>query len=77
MTWDLLHTNYAVVKQQQYDVAVLPFGATEPHNLHLPYGTDVLEARIVGEHICAAATQKGASVVLLPTLPYGHVTKRC
>ena len=74
MTWDLLHTNYAVVKQQQYDVAVLPFGATEPHNLHLPYGTDVLEARIVGEHICAAATEKGASVVLLPTLPYGTET---
>jgi creatinine amidohydrolase len=74
MTWNLLHLNYATIKQQRYQVAVLPLGATEPHNLHLPYGTDVLEGRIVGEHICAAAAQRGASVVLLPTLPYGTET---
>jgi creatinine amidohydrolase len=74
MTWNLLHLNYAAVKQQRYQVAVLPLGATEPHNLHLPYGTDVLEGRIVGEQICAAAAERGASVVLLPTLPYGTET---
>ena len=38
-----------------YEVAVLPFGATEPHNLHLPYGMDVFEGTIVGEKICEAA----------------------
>ncbi len=74
MTWNLLHLNYATVKQEHYDVAVLPLGATEPHNLHLPYGTDVLEGRIVGEHICAAAAERGARVILLPTLPYGTET---
>ncbi len=74
MTWNLLHTNYATVKSQNYEVAVLPLGATEPHNLHLPYGTDVLEGTIVGEHICQAAAARGASVVLLPTLPYGTET---
>ena len=41
--WNLARTNYAVVKQQSYEVAVLPLGATEPHNLHLPYGTDLFE----------------------------------
>jgi creatinine amidohydrolase len=74
MTWNLLKTHYADVKQQRYDVAVLPLGATEPHNLHLPYGTDVLEATIVGEQICQAAVSRGASVVLLPTMPYGTET---
>lgn len=74
MSWNLLETNYATVKQQQYEVAVLPLGATEPHNLHLPYGTDVLEGRIVGEHICRAAHEQGAKVVLLPTIPYGTET---
>lgn len=74
MTWNLLHLNYATVKQQHYEVAVLPLGATEPHNLHLPYGTDVLEGRIVGEHICQAASEQGAQVVLLPTVPYGTET---
>jgi creatinine amidohydrolase len=67
----LAETNYAQVKQRPYDVAVLPLGATEPHNLHLPYGTDTYEANAIGERVCEAAWDRGARVVLLPTLPYG------
>ena len=74
MSWNLLETSYSVIKDQRYEVAVLPLGATEPHNLHLPYGTDVLEGRVVGEHICQAAHERGAKVVLLPTIPYGTET---
>lgn len=70
----LAETNYAYTKNNQYEVAVLPLGATEPHNLHLPYGTDLFEGTIVGEHICAAAHAKGGKVVLLPTIPYGTET---
>ena len=69
--WILGETNYSHTKDKPYDVAVLPFGATEPHNLHLPYATDVLEATIIGEQICEVAHQQGARVVLLPTIPYG------
>ena len=69
--WHLAHTNYGVVGKQKYEVAVLPLGATEPHNLHLPYGTDTLEGNIVGEKICEAAWNRGGKVVLLPTIPYG------
>src|SRR6185369_620482 len=72
--WKLAETNYAYVKEHPFEVAVLPFGATEPHNLHLPYGTDIFEADIVGEKICEAAHQHGAKVVLLPTIPYGTET---
>jgi creatinine amidohydrolase len=69
--WHLLETNYAHTRQSPYEVAVVPLGATEPHNLHLPYGTDVLEATIVGEQVCAEAHARGAKVVLLPTIPFG------
>ncbi|MDX1961499.1 MAG: creatininase family protein [Pirellulales bacterium] len=69
--WKLFEANLAQVRAADYQVAVLPLGATEPHNLHLPYGTDVLEADLVGETICAAAHAQGARVVLLPTIPYG------
>ncbi len=69
--WKLAETNYAQVKDNRYEVALLPLGATEPHNLHLPYGTDCFEAEIVGEKICEAAHAGGARVVLLPTIPYG------
>jgi creatinine amidohydrolase len=70
----LSETNYAYTKANPYEVAVLPLGATEPHNLHLPYGTDMFEGTIVGERICQYAHEKGAKVVLLPTVPYGTET---
>ena len=47
--WILAETNYSHTKQCQYQVAVLPMGATEPHNLHLPYGTDTLEVEAIGQ----------------------------
>lgn len=72
--WVLSETNYAYVKEHPYDTAVLPLGATEPHNLHLPYGTDVFQCDEVGEQICAAAHARGAKVVLLPTMPFGTET---
>ena len=37
--WLLSEINYGFVKANPYQVAVLAMGATEPHNLHLPYGT--------------------------------------
>jgi creatinine amidohydrolase len=74
--WLLKETNYGLVKQQRYEVAVLPLGATEPHNLHLPYGMDTFEGDLIGEKICAAAWQRGAKVMLLPTLPYGTQTNQ-
>ena len=67
--WKLAEINYGYVKDHPYEVAVLPLGATEPHNLHLPYGTDVFEADIVGEKICEEAHRRGAKVALLPTIP--------
>lgn len=74
--WKLSETNYGVVKQQAYEVAVLPLGATEPHNLHLPYGMDLFEGDLVGEKICEAAFKRGAKVLLLPTVPYGTQTNQ-
>src|SRR3954447_8784591 len=53
------------------EVAVLPFGATEPHNLHMPYGTDTLQVEEVGRRAWAVATEAGARVVLLPAVPFG------
>ena len=74
--WKLAEINYGYVKDHPYDVAVLPLGATEPHNLHLPYGTDIFEADTIGEQICQAAHERGARVALLPTIPYGTETNQ-
>ncbi len=72
--WNLAEANYNQIRQAQLEVAVLPFGATEPHNFHLPYATDTFEATTIGQHCCRAAAERGAKVVLLPTIPYGTET---
>lgn len=72
--WKLAETNYGAVRDERFEVAVLPLGATEPHNLHLPYGTDTLESDAIGERLCQSAWERGARVVLLPTIPYGTET---
>lgn len=74
--WKLADISYGVVKQYRYEVAVLPLGATEPHNLHLPYSMDTREGDLIGEKICEAAWSKGARVILLPTIPYGTVSNQ-
>ena len=72
--WRLEELNFEEVGQRHPRVAVIPLGATEPHNLHLPYGTDALEADIIGDKVCEVAHRRGANVVLLPTIPYGVQT---
>lgn len=77
--WILAETNYHHVQNCDYQVAVLPMGATEPHNLHLPYGTDTFQAETIASRACEAAWQQGARVVMLPPIPYGTETnqQRC
>jgi creatinine amidohydrolase len=54
------------------NVAVLPWGATEAHNYHLPHGTDVVEAVAVAERAAERANQNGARCVVLPCVPFGN-----
>ncbi|CAN5722092.1 creatininase family protein [soil metagenome] len=73
--WLLSELNYEAVRSAPpIEVAVLPLGATEPHNLHLPYGTDTFQVEVIGRLACARAHERGARVALLPALPYGTET---
>jgi len=54
------------------NVAVLPWGATEAHNFHLPHGTDNFEASAVAEEAARRANQRGARCVVLPCVPFGN-----
>ena len=69
--WRLQEITYGMVKGREFEVAVLPVGATEPHNLHLPYGSDAFHGTAIADRCCGAAHELGAKVVLLPTIPYG------
>jgi creatinine amidohydrolase len=59
------------VASAAYDVAILPWGATEAHNFHLPYATDVIECDHVAAEAARIAWERGAKVVVLPTVPFG------
>ena len=67
----LAESTWKAVRETAYEVAVLPWGATEPHNFHLPYGTDNYESGAIAIHAAAMAWERGAKVVVLPTVPFG------
>lgn len=74
MSFHLAHSRYSEIREQQFEVAFVPLGTCEPHNFHLPYATDALHTTQVALQICEAATQNGARVVVLPTIPFGVQT---
>lgn len=67
----LEETAWKSVKAIDYQVAILPWGATEAHNYHLPFGTDNYESRYVAIESARKAWQRAARVVVLPTVPFG------
>ena len=67
----LAETTWKLVSAAKFDVAILPWGATEAHNYHLPYGTDVYECDHFAAESAKAASADGARVIALPTVPFG------
>jgi creatinine amidohydrolase len=69
----ILHeANYRQLLNDRPRVAVLPWGATEAHNYHLPHGTDVIEATGLAERAAELAYANGAKIIVLPTIPFGN-----
>jgi creatinine amidohydrolase len=67
----LLETNWKTIKESSYKTAILPWGATEPHNYHLPYGTDSIESEYISSSAAEYAWNRGAKVIVLPCIPFG------
>lgn len=67
----LAECSWKELQSATYDLAVLPWGATEAHNYHLPYGTDVYEADAMAAVSGEKAWNAGAKVIILPTIPFG------
>ena len=64
LTWD-------AVRDSHFEVAILPWGATEAHNRHLPYATDTLQSDAVAAEAARRAWEAGAKVLVLPAVPFG------
>jgi len=67
----LAENTWKTVSATPYEVAVLPWGATEAHNYHLPYATDTIQCDHVADRAAERAWSRGARVAVLPTVPFG------
>ena len=67
----LAEANWRTVRATQYDVAILPWGATEAHNYHLPYATDTIQCDHLAAEAARIAWEAGTRVVVLPAVPFG------
>jgi creatinine amidohydrolase len=70
----LAETNWKAVQETKFEVAILPWGATEAHNYHLPYATDNYQNEAITEAAAKLAWERGAKVVVLPNIPFGVQT---
>ncbi|HYF68808.1 MAG TPA: creatininase family protein, partial [Ohtaekwangia sp.] len=67
----LAENTWKTIKDAKFEVAILPWGACEAHNYHLPYGTDIIEADHVAAESARLAWEQGEKVIVLPTIPFG------
>ncbi len=67
----LAESNWKQIKDANFDLAILPWGACEAHNYHLPYGTDIIEADRIAAASARIAWENGSRVVVLPAIPFG------
>ena len=70
--FDITTAKWGEVKQiKKYDLAILPWGATEPHNYHLPYCTDMLASAAIAFEVAEGAAREGVHAMVLPGIPLG------
>lgn len=70
--FDILSATYQDIRNEEYRYAVLPWGATEPHNYHLPYLTDCyLSYYISIDAVKKAYSKKNIKGMVLPPVPFG------
>lgn len=67
----LEESSWPTVRAGSWPVALMPWGATEPHNTHLPYGTDTILGREVAARVSAQCLAAGVGVAALPAMPFG------
>jgi creatinine amidohydrolase len=67
----LAESTYRTVSSTRFEIAILPWGATEAHNYHLPYATDNVQCDWIAAEAARVAWERGAKVIVLPTVPFG------
>lgn len=67
----LAESSWSDIQSQKVDLVILPWGATEAHNYHLPYATDNYQVNRIAAESARKAWEREASVLVLPCIPFG------
>ena len=67
----LAENNWKAIRNTQPELAVLPWGATEAHNYHLPFCTYNVQVERIAAEAAGKAWSEGAKVIVLPVVPFG------
>ena len=67
----LSSNHWKTVKATDYQVVILPWGATEAHNYHLPYSTDNVQCSYIAEKAAEQIWREGYRPIVLPCVPFG------
>lgn len=69
---DLSVSNLGTASRYEYQIALLPWGATEPHNQHLPYLTDSILSHDVAVDAARIADERyGIRAMVMPAVTLG------
>jgi creatinine amidohydrolase len=69
--YNLEQAHWRDIRDLPVEVAILPWGATEPHNYHLPFGSDTIQSEYIALESASIASGRGAGVMVLPAVPWG------
>ncbi len=67
----LAENNWKSIRENKIELAILPWGATEAHNYHLPYATDNIQCDYIAAESARKAWEKTENFTVLPTVPFG------
>jgi creatinine amidohydrolase len=67
----LAESSWKEIQSQKIDLVILPWGATEAHNYHLPYATDNIQVDLIAAESARKAWEKDGKVIVLPCIPFG------
>jgi creatinine amidohydrolase len=62
---DLSKLSWGDIKENHYDVVILPWGAIEPHNYHMPYLTDAYLSHEIAKASAALALEKANKLCMV------------
>lgn len=64
-------STYGTILEHTYDMVILPWGAVEPHNYHLPYLTDCILSYEIACDCAARAHEIGITCMVMPPVWFG------